>query len=138
MVRKIAALAAVAAVIAMPAFAADAVAQLSNVSGSVSVASNGKTAPATTAALKAGDRVVASKGAASVKFADGCVVNLKAGSMVTVGAKSPCASGAGVVSANSAQSQEFLGMSGGAAAVTTFLLAAVVIGVVSEAQSDSP
>jgi hypothetical protein len=139
MVRKFAALAAITAVIATPAFAADAaVAQLSAVKGSVMVTSNGKTAQATAAALKAGDRVVATKGTASVKFTDGCTVALKTGSMVTVGAKSPCAAGNGVVATNSADAQAlFGGVSGGTAALATFVLGAVIIGVASES-SDSP
>jgi hypothetical protein len=139
MVRKFAALAAVAAVIATPAFAADAaVAQLSTVKGSVMVTSNGKTAPATAAALKAGDRVVASKGTASVKFADGCVVALKAGSMVTVGAKSPCAAGAGVVSTNGADAQFLKDASPFTKALLTFVVAGAIIGAVSEGSSGSP
>jgi hypothetical protein len=80
-----------------------AAAQLAGVSGSVMVQQDGKmVAASNTSALKAGDRVVAANGKASVKFADGCVVQLTANNMVTVGAKSPCASGAGLVSASQA------------------------------------
>jgi hypothetical protein len=81
-----------------------AAAQLSGVNGSVMIQQGGKMVAATsTSALRAGDRVVAMKGAkAQVKFADGCVVQLSASNMVTVGAKSPCASGAGLVSATQA------------------------------------
>jgi hypothetical protein len=82
-------------------------AQLSGVTGSVMIQQNGKMVAATNAsALHAGDRVVAAKGAAQVKFADGCVVKLTASKMVTVGAKSPCASGAGLVSATQAAPAE--------------------------------
>ena len=79
-------------------------AQLSGVTGSVMVQQGGKMVSATGAsALHAGDRVVAMKDSkALVKFSDGCVVELKAQNMVTVGAKSPCASGAGVVSTTQA------------------------------------
>lgn len=85
-------------------------ADLAAVNGAVMVQQNGKTVSAAQAsALKTGDRVIASNGSAQVKFADGCVVNLKAGSMVTVGAKSPCAAGAGVVSTSGAQSEQMFG-----------------------------
>ena len=108
MSRKLFALAASAVLICGPAFAADApVAQLGAVTGSVMVSQNGKMITANSASLKAGDRVVASaNGSASVKFADGCVVALKPASMITVAAKSPCASGAGLVSASSAAPQQ--------------------------------
>jgi hypothetical protein len=85
-----------------------AAAQLSGVNGSVMIQQGGKMVSATNAsALHAGDRVVAMKGAkAQVKFADGCVVQLSASNMVTVGAKSPCASGAGLVAATQAAPAE--------------------------------
>ncbi len=85
-----------------------AAAQLSGVNGSVMIQQGGKMVAATNASvLHAGDRVVAMKGAkAQVKFADGCVVQLTAANMVTVGAKSPCASGAGLVSATQAAPAE--------------------------------
>jgi uncharacterized protein YycO len=105
--KKFMALAAAAALcVAGQASAKDvaAAAQLTGVSGSVMIQQGGKMVSATNAsALRAGDRVVAMNGAkASVKFADGCVVQLTASNMVTIGAKSPCASGAGLVSANQA------------------------------------
>jgi hypothetical protein len=105
MIGKFAAIAAVGAMIAGPALAADAsLAQLGAVKGSVLVSQNGKMVSTSATALKAGDRVVTqANGSATVKFADGCVVNLKPASMVTLGAKSPCASGAGLVSASKAQ-----------------------------------
>jgi hypothetical protein len=108
MIGKFAALAAVGAMIAGPALAADAsVAQLGAIKGSVLVSQNGKMVSASSASLKAGDRVVASaNGSASVKFADGCVVALKPASMITVAAKSPCASGSGLAAVTQANVQQ--------------------------------
>ena len=124
MSRKLFALAAAAALACGPAFAADAsVAQLSAVKGSVMVSQNGKMVSASAASLKAGDRVVASaNGSASVKFADGCVVALKPASMITVAAKSPCASGAGLVSASSAAPQQLAPETAGLVAAGTFVV----------------
>ena len=135
--------AAVAALVCSPALAADAnIAQLGAVSGSVMVSSAGKTAPATSAVLKAGDRVIASaNGKASVKFADGCVVTLKPASMITVAAKSPCASGAGLVSAQSAQPMQGEGLSGEALAIGGFVVvggALVAVGVSDNNKTASP
>jgi hypothetical protein len=138
MIRKFAAIAAVGAMIAGPALAADvSVAQLGAVQGSVMVSQGGKMVAASTASLKAGDRVVASaNGSASVKFADGCVVSVKPASMITVGAKSPCASGAGLVSASSAQPQQawntpFL------AAAGTFVVVGAIVAVAANSKSIS-
>ncbi len=133
MLGKVFAFAATAALVCSPALAADAsIAQLGAVSGSVMVSAAGKTAPATSAALKAGDRVIASaNGKATVKFADGCVVTLQPASMITVGAKSPCASGAGLVSAQSAQPMQG-GLSSEALAIGGFVVvggALVAVGV---------
>ena len=140
MIRKFAAFAAVGAMIAGPALAADgAVAQLGAVKGSVMVSQNGKMIAASSASLKAGDRVVASaNGSASVKFADGCVVALKPASMITVAAKSPCASGAGLVSASSGDAQEFFGLSPvAAAAVSTVVVAGIIVGVVASSNNST-
>jgi hypothetical protein len=38
-----------------------------------------------------------------MRYSDGCLVTVKAGSMATIGATSPCASGAGLVTATTAQ-----------------------------------
>jgi hypothetical protein len=105
--KKFVALAAAGALcVAGAASAAD----LAAIKGAVMVQQNGKTVSAAQAsALKSGDRVIASNGSAQVKFADGCVVNLKAGSMVTVGSKSPCAAGAGVVTTNGAEANAAFG-----------------------------
>jgi hypothetical protein len=130
MVRKLAAFAVIGAMIAGPTLAAEAsVASLGAVQGSVMVSQNGKMTSGVSA-LHAGDRVVAkANSSASVKFADGCVVAVKASSMLTVSAKSPCASGAGVVNASQADSNELWGMSPGVEATLAFVvLSAIVIG----------
>ena len=103
------------------------------------VSQNGKMITANSASLKAGDRVVASaNGSASVKFADGCVVALKPASMITVAAKSPCASGAGLVSASSGDAQEFFGLSPvAAAAVSTVVVAGIIVGVVASSNNST-
>lgn len=109
MIGKFAALAAVGVMIAGPALAADAsVAQLGAIKGTVLVSQNGKmVAAATAGSLKAGDRVVVSANStAVVKFADGCTVSLKPAAMVTLGSKSPCASGAGLTSAQANVQQD--------------------------------
>jgi len=141
MVRKLAALAVIGAMIAGPALAAEAsVASLGAVQGTVMVSQNGKMA-SNVSALRAGDRVVAkANGSASVKFFDGCVVALKPSSMLTVTAKSPCASGAGLVNANQADSRELFGLSDPAVAALAFLgLGAVVLYTVeSKSVSTSP
>ena len=88
MIGKYAAVAAIGALcIAGQASAKDAaMAQLSAVKGSVMVNQGGKMVPATAGALRAGDRVVAANGSASVAYADGCVVSLQANGMATIGA----------------------------------------------------
>jgi hypothetical protein len=141
MIGKFAAIAAVGAMIAGPALAADAsVAQLGAVKGSVFVSQNGKMVSASAASLKAGDRIVTqANGSATVKFADGCVVNLKAASMVTVGAKSPCASGAGLVSASQAQpaALDAASIFGTGWTTTDYVIAAVGVAGVAWAISDA-
>lgn len=99
MIGKYAAVAAIGALcIAGQASAKDvALAQLSAVKGSVMINKGGKLAPATAGALRAGDRVVATKGSARIAYADGCVVSLQSNGMATVGAASPCATGQGLV-----------------------------------------
>jgi hypothetical protein len=130
-----AAFAAVGAMIASPALAADAsAAQIGAIKGSVMVSKDGKMVSANGAILKAGDRIVAqANGSASVKFADGCVVNLKPATMITVGAKSPCASGAGLVSATQANPQQLFGLGEAATAAVAF----VVVGAIVIAAADS-
>ena len=129
MIGKVAAFAAVGMLLAGQAAAADAaLAQMSAVQGSVVVSQNGKMVSASNAtALRAGDRVVAKDGQASLKFADGCQVTLKPQAMLTVGAASPCASGAGLVNAGDSSAQGFLGMSGMGAAVASFAVLTLVL-----------
>jgi hypothetical protein len=135
MIGKFAAVAAVGAMIAGPALAGEAsVAQLGAIKGSVMMSQGGKMVAASTASLKAGDRVVASaNGSASVKFADGCVVSVKPASMITVGAKSPCASGAGLVSATAAQPQQ---VSDAAWAVGAFVIGGAILVAVGANDND--
>jgi hypothetical protein len=85
-------------------------AQLSAVKGSVMVSQGGKMVNASgVSSLRAGDRVVAKDGAAQVSYADGCIVSLQANGMATIGAASPCASGAGLVSASQGSSAQMFG-----------------------------
>jgi hypothetical protein len=134
---KLLSLAAAAALVCSPAFAAEtSIATLGAVHGSVMVNQNGKMVSASAASLKAGDRIVASaNGSASVKFADGCVVSLKPASMITVAAKSPCASGAGLVSA-SAQPQEFMGVSNTTAVIVGVVGVAAIVAIASDNDDD--
>ncbi len=82
-----------AMLMAGPALAAE-TARLGAVSGSVMVNQNGRFAPATRGAvLQTGDRVMATNGAASLVYSDGCNVTVSAKSMATVAAVSPCAGG---------------------------------------------
>src|SRR4051812_40797532 len=68
-------------------------AQVSSLKGSVAIEQGGLTsALGAGAALKAGDRVVSMEdGQAQIKFADGCVIQVQANAVATVGDKSPCA-----------------------------------------------
>ena len=115
MIGKYAAVVAIGALcIAGQASAKDAaMAQLSAVKGSVMVNQGGKMAAATAGALRAGDRVVVADGSARLAYADGCVVSLQANGMATIAAASPCATGAGLVSASQgAAAQSDMGMTG--------------------------
>ncbi|CAN5300313.1 hypothetical protein BH11PSE2_BH11PSE2_02810 [soil metagenome] len=106
--------------VAGQASAADvASAQVSSVKGSVAVEHAGKITAATSATtLRAGDRLIAANGAAAqIKFADGCVVAVKANAMATVGAQSPCSGNAGLVTSSSPMQLGGLGSFGGALAV---------------------
>jgi hypothetical protein len=79
-------------------------AQISTVSGAVvAVQAKGAVPAKVGANLVLGDRVVAKTGQANLRYADGCLVTVKAGSMATIGATSPCANGAGLISATTAQ-----------------------------------
>lgn len=118
------------------AAAETAVAQLSAVKGSVMVSQGAAFAKAGAAAsLKAGDRVVASgDSSAQLHYADGCVVNLAAQSVVTVGAKSPCAP-TGLVSSGQPM-QEFLEGETGKY-LGYILMGAIVIGGGAAVANDS-
>jgi hypothetical protein len=136
---KLFCLAAAAALVCSPAFAADStVATLGAVKGSVLVSQGGKMVQAGAASLKTGDRVVASaNGSAVVKFADGCTVSVKPASMITVATKSPCASGAGLVSATQAQPQEIWGMSNTTATIVGVVAVGAIAAVVSNNSGSS-
>lgn len=72
--------------------AAHASAQLSNVRGGVLInKGTGYTAVSNSASLKVGDRVMVNPGSsATLSFGDGCSIPVRAGAIVTIGAKSPC------------------------------------------------
>jgi hypothetical protein len=114
-------------------------AQIASVSGAVITVQAKGTAPAKAgAALMLGDRVIARTGQASLRYADGCTVTIKAGSMATISPTSPCASGAGLVSATTAQpaqiSKTLSHLTLGAVlagAGTVLLVGAVVDGIVN-------
>jgi hypothetical protein len=88
------------------AVAADAAATLGGIDGAVSVAHDGQLSSASAGALAQGDRVIVADGAARVTFADGCVVDMSAQSMVTVGAASPCATGEGLIRATDGETAQ--------------------------------
>lgn len=102
MIRRIAVAATIGMLLSSQALAGEA--QLAGVQGSVLVNQNGRYVPVTAGTkLKAGDRIMAMDGSASVTYADGCKVSVGARSMATVGSSSPCAGGsAGVVRAAAA------------------------------------
>lgn len=101
MYRRIAAVAAASLILSGQAAHAAQSARITGVTGSVLVSQNGRFVPASNgAALRAGDRIVATGGSARVIYGDGCSVAVMARSMVTIGAASPCAGGSsGVVRA---------------------------------------
>ena len=137
MIGKVAAFAAVGMLLAGQAHAGDAaLAQVNAVKGSVVVSQNGKlVSAASTTGLRAGDRIVAKDGQASVKFSDGCEVTLKPQAMLTVGSASPCASGPGLVSANQGSSAQ---MGTGMKFWLTFLGGAAVVALIASTSDDDP
>ena len=139
MIGKVAAFAAMGMLLASQVSAAEvAPAQITSAKGAVMVSHNGKFVPASSVkALVAGDRVVAKDGQASLKFADGCVVSLKPQGMATIGAQSPCASGAGLVSATQGDSAQLLGLSGFGAAAVSFGALALILLVVGDSDNDN-
>lgn len=69
-------------------------ASLGGVQGSVLVNQNGRYVPVTsTTVLKAGDRVMAMDGSATVTYGSGCSVAISARSMATIGSVATCAGG---------------------------------------------
>jgi len=104
-----------------------ALAQVSTVKGSVAVNQGGRIVPLTsTTALNAGDRVVSMDGSqAQIKFADGCVVDVKSNAMATVGAKSPCSATANLV--KSSTPMQFDGFNGFWGAFAVFAIGALLI-----------
>lgn len=92
------------------------------------------------AKLASGDRLMVKTGQASLRYADGCTVTLKAGSMATIGAKSPCAGGAGLVSANPVEAEQFgffkhITPGGVVAGLGTVLLVGAVLDGIANADS---
>lgn len=136
MMKILVAAAAGVSLLASQAVAADAaLAQVTTVKGSVAVNKGGKVVPVTASTkLAAGDRVMSMDGGqAKITFADGCVVDVSANAMATVGAKSPCAATGGLVK-SSAPMQFGLEGFGGAAAV--FGVGAVLVGVYAASVDD--
>lgn len=115
--------------------ASGALAQVSSLKGSVAIDQNGRIVPVTSStSLTAGDRVVSMDGsAAQIKFADGCVIDVKAGSMATVGAQSPCAA-QGLVGKSSPMS--FNGFEGFWGAAAIFAVGALLIGIYAASVDD--
>jgi hypothetical protein len=112
-------------------------AQLSAVKGSVMVNQGGKMVPATAGALRAGDRVVAANGSARLAYADGCVVSLQANGMATIGAASPCATGAGLVSASQgAAAQSETGMTALQLVGSIVAIGVLAVGIASTADNE--
>lgn len=69
-------------------------ARLGGVQGSVLVNQNGRYVPVTSSTvLKAGDRVMAMDGSATVTYGSGCSVAVSARSMATIGDSATCAGG---------------------------------------------
>lgn len=131
---------------ALPAAAASSdVARLSAVKGDVRLASaSGLTVAGKGAALTAGDRIVARSGSASIAYADGCVVTAPAGTMITIGAASPCAGAAGLVTPGSSAALSIPGLSKWdasayvAAAGVAVLGASLIAGLVAKDDPESP
>lgn len=95
MFRRAAALAVVGLLVSAQAALAAGEARLDTMSGTVMVSKNGQLVPgAPGMVLNSGDRVIASKGSATVVYSDGCDVRVETRSMETVGEASPCAGAA--------------------------------------------
>lgn len=93
MIRKVLVAASVGLLLTGQAVAADG-ARLAGVQGSVLVNQNGRYVPVTSSTvLRAGDRVMAMDGSATVTYGSGCSVAISARSMATIGDASTCAGG---------------------------------------------
>jgi hypothetical protein len=123
-------------IFAGPSWAADGAARASSLAGQVAVIHAGKAAPLTSGStLEKGDRVVAMEnGRAQVRFADGCIVQVQANSVATVGGQSPCEASQLVKGANPMQSEENNGW--GAALMAALGFAAVYALVVYANETD--
>ena len=91
------------------AMAADG-ARLGGVQGSVLVNQNGRYVPVTSSTvLKAGDRVMAMDGSATVTYGSGCSVAVSARSMATIGDSATCAGGSSNIVRAAFQDEEGYG-----------------------------
>ena len=110
-------------------------AQVSALKGSVAVNQGGKFVPVTSATqLRAGDRVMSMDGAqAKITFADGCVVDVAANAMATVGAKSPCAATSSLVKSSSPMQ---FGADPLWSAITVFGVGAVLVAAYAASEDD--
>ena len=129
MLAKISKVAAVATVFVLTAYAVSEAAQLNVNSGEILVSRGGGGYVASgNTDLNVGDSVIANAGgAATITFADGCAVNVKAGDMYVVPETPPC--GAGTAD-------------GGLTGAAPYIIGAVVIGgaaalIASSGGSDS-
>jgi hypothetical protein len=94
MIRKVIVAASVGLLLTGQAAIAAEGARLGSVQGSVLVNQNGRYVPVTSSTvLKAGDRVMAMDGSATVTYGSGCSVAVSARSMATIGDASTCAGG---------------------------------------------
>ena len=112
MIRLAVSLAVISAFVAAPALAAEMPATVSGgAQASVLVSRDGSFKPlgGRSAALREGDRIVTKTGVAKIAFSDGCKIELKAGSLFTVGKMSPCAAAHGGLVKTQAQTAGALG-----------------------------
>ena len=112
-----------------------ALAQVNAFKGSVAVDQGGRIVPVTSGTnLSAGDKIVSMDGsAAQIKFADGCVIDVKASSMATVGEQSPCAA-QGMTGSTSPMS--FSGFEGFWGAFAVFAVGAILIAIYASSVDD--
>lgn len=104
MIRKLAVAASVGLLLSSQVALAAEPVRLNDVQGSVLVNQNGRFVPVTASTvLKAGDRVMAMEGSATVAYGAGCNVSITARSMATIG---DCAGGSSVVKASYQDDEE--------------------------------